>query len=49
MCVCVAVLSTLSCCDLGYHLSDRQVRAVLRGISRHIDNKSSCQTELFGI
>lgn len=47
--VCVAVLSTLGYCDLGYHPSDGQVSSVLRGISRHINNKTSCQTELFGV
>lgn len=47
--VYVAVLSTLGCCDLGYHPSDRQVSVVLRGISRRINNRTSCQTELFGV
>lgn len=41
----IAVLSTLGCCDLGYHLCDRQVSAVLWGTSRHINNKTSCQAE----
>lgn len=47
--VYVAVLSTLNCCVLGYRLSDRQVSAVLRGISLRINNKTSCQTALFDV
>lgn len=47
--VYAAVLSTLGCCDLGYHLSDRQVCGVFREINRHINNKTSCQTGLFSV
>lgn len=41
--VCATVPSALGCCDLGYRL--RQVSGVLRGISCHINNKTSCKTE----